>query len=312
MALTNLNLRHFEAFAAIASAGSFTRAAQALHVSQPALTVQIRQLEATIGVRLLDRNTRSVKLTRIGQQLSPVIQRLLREIDSVVLNARELATGDRGSVSVTGLPSVCSTILPRIIAEFRQHQPGITVSLRDAVAQVVLAQVKNEEVDLGIGSFADADPAIQVVPLFHDQMRVVFPPGSPLAARRSIQLKQLITTPMILMTPQSSVRILLDRAFQSIGHFPVPAYEATYMSTAIGMVRAGLGITFLPTSAFESSELGGLNSRILREPGLTRPIVAIQKSGRSLSPAAAAFLNALIAGCRTMRPTVRPRRSDSA
>ncbi|QOY91230.1 LysR family transcriptional regulator [Paludibaculum fermentans] len=309
--MTNLNLRHFEAFAAIAAAGNFTRAAQALHVSQPALTVQIRQLEETIGVRLLDRNTRSVKLTRIGQQLSPVIQRLLREIDSVILNARELATGDRGSVSVTGLPSVCSTILPRIIAEFRQQQPGITVSLRDAVAQVVLAQVKNEEVDFGIGSFADAEPAIQVVPLFNDQMRVVFPPGSPLGKRRSIQLKQLITEPMILMSQQSSVRILVDRAFQSMGHFPVPAYEATYMSTAIGMVKAGLGITFLPTSAFEASELGGLGSRILKEPGLTRRIVAIQKSGRTLSPAATAFLRALIAGCKALRPAPRIRHVDS-
>jgi DNA-binding transcriptional LysR family regulator len=310
--MTNLNLRHFEAFAAIAAAGNFTRAAQALHVSQPALTVQIRQLEETIGVRLLDRNTRSVKLTRIGQQLSPVIQRLLREIDSVILNARELATGDRGTVSVTGLPSVCSTILPRIIAEFRQQQPGITVSLRDAVAQVVLAQVKNEEVDFGIGSFADAEPSIQVVPLFNDQMRVVFPPDSPLAKRRSLQLKQLITEPMILMSQQSSVRILVDRAFQSLGHFPVPAYEATYMSTAIGMVKAGLGITFLPTSAFEASELGGLSSRILKEPGLTRRIVAIQKSGRTLSPAATAFLRALIAGCKAVRPAPLPRRTNPA
>ena len=298
--MTSLNLRHLEAFAAIASAGNFTRAAKVLHVSQPALTVQIRQLEETIGVRLLDRNTRTVKLTAIGSQLSPVVRRILQEVEAIVEHAHEMAAGIRGVVSVAALPSTCYMILPGIVAAFRKEHPGIGVALKDATSQRVLAMVRNEEVDFGIGAFADGDPAVQVAPLFTDRVRIVFPPRSPLARKRVILLKDVVNLPLILMDPQTSVRMLVDRAFESIGHFPSPAYEATYMSTAIGMVRAGLGVAFLPSSALEVSTLSGLQSREVNHPGLTRKIVAARKSSRHLSPAAANFLQALVGACRNM------------
>jgi DNA-binding transcriptional LysR family regulator len=300
VSIANLNLRHLEGFVAIAAAGNFTRAAQALRISQPALTVQIRQLEDAIGARLLDRNTRTVKLTRIGQQLSPVAQRLLREFEIMMQHAHELAAGTLGSVSVAALPSICSTMLPRVIASFRQDHPGIAVSLKDVVAQKVLAMVKSEEVDFGVGSFTGADPALVVVPLFQDRMKVVFPPDSVLARKRKLKLKDVAGLPLILMDPQSSVRMLVDRAFESIGHFPTPAYEATYMSSAVGMVKAGLGVAFLPSSALELSELHGLASRVVEHPSLTRDIVAVQKSGRHPSPAAASFLRALLASCKSL------------
>lgn len=296
----NLNLRHLEALVAIARTGNFTRAAQALHISQPSLTVQIRQLEETLGVRLFDRNTRSVKLTQIGKELTPVVQRLVREIEAVVLNARELSTGDRGLVGVAALPSISATILPKIIALFRTQSPGVGVALKDVVAQRILTMVKSEDVDLGIGSFPDADPEIQTIPLFTDRMRIVFRPGSPLEHKRIIPLKLLIDLPLILMDRQSSVRTLTNRAFESIGHFPVPAYEVTCMSTAVGMVKAGLGVTFLPSLALEVSELSGVRSRILNHPALTRRIVVARKAGRSLSPAAEAFLKALVATSRSL------------
>jgi DNA-binding transcriptional LysR family regulator len=297
--MLNLNLRHLEALSAVSAAGNFTRAAQSLHVSQPALTVQIRQLEEALGVKLLDRNTRSVRLTRIGEQLTPVIQRLLREIEAVVTNAHELASGDRGVVSVSALPSVCSTVLPRIISDFRKQYPGISVLLRDGVAQRVLEKVKNGEVDLAVGSFPDADLSMEVIPLFTDNLRVVFPPHSPLERKRSVRLKDLIDYPLIVMDPQSSLRAQVNRAFESIGHFLTPAYEVTYMSTAVGLAKAGLGVAILPSSTLEMSELSGLRSRSLSSPRVGRTIAAAHLSGRSLSPAAASFLKCLIAACRS-------------
>jgi DNA-binding transcriptional LysR family regulator len=296
----NLNLRHLEAFVAIATAGNFTRASQSLNISQPTLTVQIKQLEETIGVRLLDRNTRNVKLTRIGQQLAPVIERVLRDIETVVHHAHDMALGIRGTVTVAALPSVCSTILPRIIALFRAEQPGISVALKDAPAQRVLAMVKNGEADFGIGSFSDADAGIQITPLFTDHLKVVLPRSSPLASKRAIQLKQLVNFPLILMDRQSSVRLLVDSAFARIGSYPTPAYEPTYMSSAVGMVKAGLGIAFLPSSTLEMSELSGLVARRIDNPGLTRRIVAIQRSESASTPPAASFLKVLAAGCKNI------------
>jgi len=296
--MTNLNLRHLEAFAGIAKAGNFTRAARILHVSQPALTVQIRELEQTLGVRLLDRNTRRVKLTRIGEQLSPVVRRILAEIEGVVHHAHEMAAGIRGTVSVAAIPSVCAAILPRIVAAFRLRNPGIAVALKDVTSQRVLAMVKNEEVDFGIGSFADGDSAIETTPLFTDRMRVVVTRESPLARKRSVRLKDLVNVPLILMDPQTSVRMLVDRAFEAIGQFPAPAFEVTYMSSAVGMVRAGLGVAFLPSAGLEISELSGLASRPVDHPGLTRRIAAVQRARRQLSPAAAKFLHELVAASK--------------
>ena len=296
--MINLNLRHLEAFVAIAKAGNFTRASQTLHISQPALTVQIRQLEETMGVRLLDRNTRTVKLTSIGQQLSPVIQRLLRDLETVLSNAHDLAAGVRGQVSIAAMPSVCSMLLPQTIEAFRKSHPGIAINLKDVVAQKVLAMVRMEEVDFGIGSFADVDTSLKVTPLFTDSMRVVFLPQSPLAKKRTIKLEDLVKYPLILMDRQSSVRMLIERAFNSIGHSPAPAYEVTYMSSAVGMAKAGLGVAFLPSSTLEVSELSELLSRVVNHPGLTRNIAAIGKTGRDLSPAAASFLKALVEQCK--------------
>ena len=297
--ITPLNLRHLEAFVAIAKAGNFTRAARVLHVSQPALTVQIRELEQSLGVRLLDRNTRTVKLTRMGEQLSPVVERILREVEGVVHHAHDMAAGIRGSVSVAAIPSVCAMILPKIIAAFQRENTGISVSLRDVTSQKVLAMVKNEEVDFGIGSFADGDAAIETTPLFTDHMRVVVTRESPLARQRTVRLKDLVNVPLILMDPQTSVRMLVDRAFESIGHFPAPAYEVTYMSSAVGMVRAGLGVAFLPSAGLEISEMSGLASRPVNHPGLTRRIAAVQRAKRQLSPAAAKFLLELVSAAKS-------------
>jgi DNA-binding transcriptional LysR family regulator len=102
------------------------------------------------------------------------------------------------------------------------------------------------------------------------------------------------------MEPESSVRKLVDRGFESIGQLVPPVLEATYMSTAAGMVRAGLGITILPTAALEMGELSGLHSRVIKDPELTREIGLIQKAGRSLSPAADSFVKSLKAVCKEL------------
>ena len=304
--MTNLNLRHLEAFVRVAAVGNFTRAAQSLHISQPALTVQIRQLEEIMGVRLVDRNTRTVRLTKIGQELAPMVQRLLHELEIAVTHAHEMAAGVRGVVSIAALPSTCAVLLPRIIAAYRKDHPGITISVRDVVAQKVVAMVRNDEVDFGIGSFGDLGSAFEITPLFTDRLRVVFPATLPLARKRKIDLKDLVDYPLILMDSQSSVRMTVDRAFDSIGHLATPAYQARYMSSAVGMAKAGLGVAFLPTSTLEVSELTGLTSRVVDHPSLTRNIVAIRKTSRPLSLAAGNFLNVVVGECRAVRNNRRP------
>ncbi|MGH9765787.1 MAG: LysR substrate-binding domain-containing protein, partial [Blastocatellia bacterium] len=269
-----------------------------LHLSQPALTKQVRQLEETLGVRLLDRNTRTVGVTRIGKELAPVVDQLLREIDAVVANTKELAEKSRGVARVAALPSISSTILPKVVAQFKKLYPGVSIILKDVLAQRLIAMVKAEEVDFGIGSLNESDSEVRFDILLTDRIVVVFRPGFPLERKRRIELAALLGFPLILTDKESSVRKLVDSAFESIGKIAIPAFEATYMSTAAGMVKAGLGVALLPSSACETGELTGLVARPVRHPALTRKIGVIQKSGRSLSPAAEVFLKSLESACK--------------
>lgn len=296
----DVNLRQLQTFITVARLGSFTRAAHLLHLSQPALTKQIHQLEETLGVRLLDRNTRTVGLTGIGKELAPVVDQLLREIDAVVVNTKGLAEKSRGVTRIAALPSISSAILPKVVAQFRKLYPGISVILKDVLAERLVTMVKAEEVDFGIGSLNGADPEVQFALLLTDRIVAVFPPGLGLERKRIIELRELVGLPLILMDKESSVRRLVDRAFEAIGEFATPAFEATYMSTAAGMVKAGLGVALLPSSAFETGELTGLRSRPIKHPALTRKIGVIRKSWRSLSPAAESFLQSLNAVCKEL------------
>jgi DNA-binding transcriptional LysR family regulator len=123
--------------------------------------------------------------------------------------------------------------------------------------------VKAEEADFGIGSLNVADPEVRFSLLLTDRMIAVFPPGSALERKKAVGLKDLVGLPLVVMESGSSVRKLVDQGFESIGEFVRPAFEATYMSTAAGMVKAGLGVTILPSSAFEMVEL----SVMLPKPG---------------------------------------------
>jgi len=297
----NANLRQFQAFVTIARLGSFTRAAKHLNLSQPALTVQIRQLEEAMGVRLFDRSTRMVRLTPIGRELAPALERVLHGIDAIMVNTRDLASHVKGTVTIGALPSISSKLIPSTIAKFQKQYPGIVVRLRDAMAQHLMRLVKEEEVDFGIGTIRLSDPEIQFTPLLTDHLGVIFPAGHPVERRRAITLEYLTAFPFILMDPRSSVRDMVDRAFESIGEVVIPAFEALYVSTALAMVQTGLGLTIQPSSAMELARLRGLKFRAIRHPGLTRQIGVIQNTRRSLSPSAQAFIQMMKAVCKSLK-----------
>ncbi len=293
----DVDLRHLRAFIAVARHGSFTRAAKTVHISQPTFTVQIRRLETSLGVRLVDRNTRSVQLTPIGRELAPVLERILRDLDSALLNTRALSSRASGFVAIAALPSLSATVLPGIISAFRHENPGIAIHLRDAVGIKVSGMVRTGEVDFGFGSLPVSEPDVEFTPLFNDRMSAIFPRHSPFGAKRSLSLKDLTASPLILMGRDSSVRAVVDRALAAIGHLDPPAYEASYISTALGMVEAGLGITILPASVLRMDRGHGLMSRPIQNPKIDREVGLIQLRGRSLSPAAGAFLRVLRERC---------------
>jgi len=297
----DISMRQVRAFVSVAHLKSFTRAAALLHVSQPALTVQIRKLEESLGIRLLDRNSRTVDITRVGRELLPVFQRVLHELDSVIMDTKALATQQHGVVRIAALPSFAAGLLPAIISRFRRSNPRMSFVVRDVIASRVNAAVRSEEVDIGITGGELSDPDLDVLHLTHDQMHVVFPSQHPLQRKRRITLEDLADLPLVLMDADTSVRAIVDRAFVAAGRLPIPACEAIYMMTAVGMVKAGLGVAVLPASAKEVRAEPSLQSRKIDDPAFARPIAVIKKRNRTLPPAAQLFVEQILVAMDNQR-----------
>jgi LysR family transcriptional regulator, carnitine catabolism transcriptional activator len=279
-------LRHIRAFLAVARRSSFSRAAGVLGVSQPALTVQIQQFERALGVRLLDRNTRQVALTPVGRDLVEPLERLLLDLDAVVAQVRDVTGPRRGAVPVAALPSIAAGLLPRAIRALVDRHEGVTVRVRDVTAGRIVELVKAGEVDFGIGSLLRADPELDFDTLFTDRLCAFAPADHALARRRRVTLRELCRHPLILTSRDSSVRRLVDQAIELASLSAHVVLEATYMTTAIAMVDAGLGTAVLPASAVETTRSAASRAVAITNPVLRRDIGFVTQKGRSRSPAA--------------------------
>lgn len=283
------DLRHLRAFAAVAAFGGFTRAAERLHSTQPALTLLVRQLEESLGARLFDRNTRNVQLTTTGAQLLPAVERLLADLDTTIGGVRDAVARARGRVIVAALPSIASSVLPRAIARARAANPGIAISVRDAVAGRISAMVLTGEADLGLAGAPEADEGLSFDRLYADRLVAACPEGHALARRRRLSWSDLVGEPFISMSRDSSVRRLVEQAFAQIGQRHDPAYEVVYLSSAVSLAAAGLGIAVVPSSALSALNLERIAVRPLVGPAVEREIGVLTSRRRSLSPAARFF-----------------------
>ncbi len=295
-------LRHLRAFLAVAQQGTFTRAATMLGVSQPTLTVQIRQLEDALGVTLFDRNNRRVALTAAGRELVTPLERLVHDFDAIATRTQELTSHRRGHVTVAALPSIAAHLLPRAIASLTAAHSGLVVRVRDMTADAIVEAVKAGDADVGLGSVMRPDADLVVHPLFTDRLCAWVPADHALAGRQRIAFADLMRWPLVLTSRDSSVRQLIERNAER-QRLPIQiAQEATYMSTAIGMVAAGLGVGILPESAIGANAPAGPRTVAIHSPVLRRSLVILSRRGSALSPAAERLIAAVEGEAGRRRP----------
>jgi DNA-binding transcriptional LysR family regulator len=170
----------------------------------------------------------------------------------------------------------------------------MTFVLKDVIASRVNDSVRSGQVDLGITGGKVVDPELEILHTYRDHMHAVFPSGHPFERKRRITLEDLAEVPLILMDSETSVRAIVDAAFVAAGRLPIPACEAIYMMTAVGMVKAGLGVGILPASAKEVQAEPSLKSRLIEDTALARRIAVIKKVNRTLPPAAQLFLDEIL------------------
>ncbi|MBN3851369.1 LysR family transcriptional regulator [Paraburkholderia sp. Ac-20342] len=289
----DVNLRDIRALVAVVEEGNFTRAAKRLHLSQPALTVQIRRLEEAICTRLLDRNSRNVALTPAGRELLPLLHRSLREMENVLRDARALGDGKSGTIRIACLPTFAASVLPELILETRRDVPRAEFLIRDVVAGMVNALVQSEEVDIGLTGGEILDPSLETLYTGVDRLVAVLPKSHPLAKKRLVDLKQLVQSPLVLMAPGTGVRAVVDAALGTLRNVTEVASEPTYMTTAVAMVRAGLGVTILPENSREVRTEPSLVIRHIDDAGFIRPLAIVKKRGRTLPPLTERFVEAM-------------------
>lgn len=286
----NPSLRQIRAFVALAKTGQFTLAAQSLHVTQSALSGLIKELEQTLGARVVDRSTRKITLTDIGRSLYPQLSQMLDDLDGALANIADHTRLKKGVVRVAAPQLMCCTMLPEAIAAYRAAHPGIEVRLSDCDVESVSARLLSGEADFGVGPERAGAPQLQARELFEMPFALVFPQGHPLEARERLTWQDVGHYPFISLQGQFTER-LQDQVHAVLRDLPLkPHNEVTFMTTALAMVSAGLGITVCLPYAEPLARLYRLHMRPLAEPELTRRFFVYTRTQRSLSPAAESFI----------------------
>lgn len=282
------NLRHLRAFVAVVDTGSFIAAAEEVHIGQPALSQAVAKLEQQVGVRLIERTSRSVRLTPAGVEFLAEARRVLAAVEQMMARGSDWAGARRGKLELLALPSVAHRLLPALVLEFQRLHPEIEVSLHDHRDPVLRQRLLRGEGDLAIIAHSgDALPG-PALPFLLDRMRVLVPAGHPLALQSSVQAAQLADQRMILMRRGAVFRSYADAALNAVVFEQAPV-EVDQASTMIGMVEAGMGIAVLPALSCPTNSLTSVVSLPLLKPHVHRTLAFVRPAAREPMPAVLKF-----------------------
>lgn len=298
----NITLRQLRAFVEVVRSPGFTAAARKLHLTQSATSLLVRELEAQLGLQLVDRTTRQVLATEAGLEFLERAERILADVEFAVDNAQDLLHKRRGRVSIATTPLLAASFMPNVIAEFQKAHPAIEVRLADQPVEQVIRLVSNGDADIGFGVFPQKDIELKRVSMLCHGLGAMVPAEWPLAKRRSkLKWSDLADQPMIALSPASGFRNLLDPLLLGGGISVLPQFEVSYVSTAVGMVDAGLGITVVPSYVGSLMRTSRVRFMSLHEPVVKRDIEMITQHGRSLSPGVAVFAECLANYCKNFQ-----------
>lgn len=287
-----MELTQLRYLVAIADAGHMTRAAEALGVTQPALSAMLKKVESEIGAELFHRTGRGVEATHAGRVFVEHARDAVRRADAGVLAVQELVGLRAGSIRVGGGATAITYLLPSVVSALRRDHAALRFYVREAGSSAVAGSVLRGELDLGIVTLPTTVPGhgdLQEIPLLEDELRLVVPPAHRLAARRAFRFSDLEGEPFVAFEAGSAVRELIDRAASSAGVTLHVVMELRSIESIKSMVEAGVGVGLISRLALP--ERAGIPCRDAR---LTRRLAIVRRQGRIPSPAAAAFERLLL------------------
>lgn len=290
-----INFKLLNTFLAVAENVSFRKASEQTHLSLPAVSMQIKQLEEQLGVGLFHRTTRRVELTREGERLMIGARKAMAELDGTLARIHQAANVQQGHLAIACVPTVAGTRLPALMIAFARRFPGISVRVRELSQPGLLEAVRKREVDFGIGPQPERLGELRFQPVFADPYVALLPATHPAAAKSTVSLRELAQMPLLTMGASQFHRQLMQ-AFDKEGLKPDLNYEFTNVSTAVAMAEAGLGVSIMPSVGVPRQTL--LKSLKIVRPALSRTIGIVTIRGHALSPSASRFVDM----CDTLIP----------
>ncbi len=298
-----LDIDGIQAFVQVAKLGGFYKAADRLNLSQTALTRRIQKLEAYLGLRLLDRTTRSVALTAVGREFLPRATRLVDELTESVDRLKDMSRWASGDVAIACVPSMAYQQLPAVIRAYAEKFPANRVRLLDRNSTQVADAVRNGEAELGIHIRMRAHPELTEHPLLQDPFMLFCRADHPASTLSHVTWKALRGIDLIAVSGASGNRALLDHQLARHKIDIRGRCEVEHPSTAIALVSAGVGAAILPSATLLEGTHPDVRRVPLQEPVIRRTIVLIRRRNAALSPAAQAFHDLLT---RQLSPAASP------
>lgn len=253
-----MELRHLRYFAVLADELHFSRAADRLHIAQPGLSRQIRQLEEEIGVRLFDRNNRRVALTEAGIYLQKSTRRLLADIDATVVRARQIGEGLSGQLRIGYIGSAMQRTIPDLLLRVKELHPDVRFSLREMDNPEQLEALLQGEIDLGFVRVEEVTPPLRMRAVHRDTFSLVLPENHPVSADNFTGLKQFREEPFILFEPTYSPSYYdkVLELFAAAGFTPDASHSTVNASSIYRLVANGMGLSVVPTVLAEGYDMG--------------------------------------------------------
>lgn len=285
-AVPDISLRDLRLVLEVASRRSFTDAAEAVHVSQSALSRAVNDTERRLGARLFERTTRSVEPTTVGAEFVRIAQSMLASHERGLREFTLFRDGLGGVVRIAALPSIAATMLPAVVARLKIATPDIVLDITDTLAHVATERLLAGHVDFAITVDEGLPDEVAFTTLAKDRFHVVFRDDHRFHGRTRVAWDELADQPLVAFGTDSSLRALTDETFASLGIEPSQTTEAQNIAVIAGLVSAGLGIAAAPAMVSPLMAFAHLSSAELIEPTVDRRLGIAFVPGRSLSPAA--------------------------
>jgi DNA-binding transcriptional LysR family regulator len=283
----NPSMNDLRYFLAVARFRSFTRAAEALLISQPSLSRAIADLERGFETTFFTRTTRAVELTDEGHEFQSTAHDIVNSYDNALGRFAAFRAGERGTVTIAALPSLAAGRLPGLLAAFLASHPQVNVNVRERMSSDLLHDVRNGHADLAISDFTDDSEDVTPFALSEDEMKAVIPKESELARLSALTWKDLARSSFIAIRDGSSVRRMTDSGFSTANISPDRVREVESVAAAGAYIATGLGVTAIPASALHLMNLSNVHIRDLHDPVIRRTITLYQRRRPRLSAAAA-------------------------